>query len=96
MAAGQRPDAGTETVAPAHLAVLVRTNRQAAMIRDALQDAGVPAVINGAGSVFGTDPAREWLRLLEALERPASITRAHSAALTQLHRLVGRAPRRRR
>jgi exodeoxyribonuclease V beta subunit len=52
------------------------------MIREALEDAGVPAVINGAGSVFGTEPARQWLRLLEALERPASITRAHSAALT--------------
>jgi exodeoxyribonuclease V beta subunit len=82
VAAGERRDAGTEAVRPAHLAVLVRTNRQAAMIREALQDAGVPAVINGAGSVFGTAPAREWLRLLEALERPASTTRAHSAALT--------------
>ena len=70
------------TVAPGHLAVLVRTNRQAALIRESLHDAGVPAVINGAGSVFGTDVAGEWLRLLEALERPASITRAHSAALT--------------
>jgi exodeoxyribonuclease V beta subunit len=73
---------GSETVRPAHIAVLVRTNRQAAMIREALEDVGVPAVINGAGSVFGTEPARQWLRLLEALERPASITRAHSAALT--------------
>jgi exodeoxyribonuclease V beta subunit len=75
-------DAGTEAVRPAHIAVLVRTNRQAAMIREALENVGVPAVINGAGSVFGTEPAHEWLRLLEALERPASITRAHSAALT--------------
>ena len=74
--------AGSEAVRPAHIAVLVRTNRQAAMIREALEDVGVPAVINGAGSVFGTEPARQWLRLLEALERPASITRAHSAALT--------------
>ena len=32
--------------------------------------------------MFGTDIAREWLRLIEALERPASMTRAHSAALT--------------
>jgi exodeoxyribonuclease V beta subunit len=74
--------ASSEAVRPAHIAVLVRTNRQAAMIREALEHVGVPAVINGAGSVFGTEPARQWLRLLEALERPASITRAHSAALT--------------
>ena len=39
-------------------------------------------MINGAGSVFETEPAREWLRLLEAIERPASAARAHSAALT--------------
>jgi len=75
---------GGEAVAvcPGHVAVLVRTNRQAALVRDALEDVGVPAVINGAGSVFGTEPAREWLRLLEALERPASPTRAASVALT--------------
>jgi exodeoxyribonuclease V beta subunit len=73
---------GRETVAPGHLAVLVRTNRHAAQIRDALDAADVPAVINGAGSVFGTEPARDWLRLLEALERPAAAGRARSAALT--------------
>ena len=39
----------------------------------------MPAVINGAGSVFATDAAREWLRLLEALERPALALRAHAA-----------------
>jgi len=71
-----------EPLCPAHVAVLVPTNRNAALIRDALDRAGIPAVINGAGSVFATDAAREWLRLLEALERPASTTRAHSVALT--------------
>jgi exodeoxyribonuclease V beta subunit len=73
---------GADPVRPGHIAVLVRTNRQAAMIRDALDRLAVPAVINGAGSVFATEPAREWLRLLEALERPASVARAHSVALT--------------
>ena len=72
----------TTEVRPDHLAVLVRTNRQAAMVRDALGEVGVPAVINGAGSVFATGPARDWLALLEALERPASVIRAHAAALT--------------
>jgi exodeoxyribonuclease V beta subunit len=71
-----------EPVAPAHLAVLVRTNRQAELARDALDRAGVPAVVAGAGSVFDTDAAVQWLRLIEALERPASVARAHAAALT--------------
>ena len=73
---------GTDRVRPGHIAVLVKTNKNAARIRDALEAVAVPAVINGAGSVFGTDAAREWLRLLEAIERPAHPPRARSAALT--------------
>ena len=42
----------------------------------------MPAVINGGGSVFATRAAREWLALLEAIERPASPIRARTAALT--------------
>ena len=71
-----------ERIRPGHVAVLVRTHRNAALVREALDAAGIPAVINGAGSVFGTVPARDWLRVLEAIERPASTTRARSAALT--------------
>jgi exodeoxyribonuclease V beta subunit len=75
-------DGEEEVVAPGHLAVLVRKNVQAAMVRDALEAAGVPAVINGAGSVFATPAATAWLRLLEGLERPTSSTRVRAAALT--------------
>ena len=70
------------TVHPGHLAVLVRANSQAVTVRDALRAAGVPAVIGGSGSVFATDPALEWLRLLQALERPTARDRASLAALT--------------
>jgi exodeoxyribonuclease V beta subunit len=81
-----RADDGTverrERVRPGHVAVLVRTHKTAALVRDALDDAEIPAVINGAGSVFGSEPARDWLRLLEAIERPASAPRARAAALT--------------
>ena len=72
-----------EPVRPGHVAVLVRTHRQAAMIHRELDAAEVPAVISGAGSVFGTAPARAWLRLLEALERPTSPPRARALALTR-------------
>jgi exodeoxyribonuclease V beta subunit len=73
---------GQEEVQPGHVAVLVRANRTAALVRDALEAVGVPAVINGAGSVFATTPAGDWLRLLEAIERPAFAARARAAALT--------------
>ena len=83
----ERRDAAGATLArvpvqPGHVAVLVRKHLNAALIRDALEAAGIPAVINGAGSVFGTTPARDWLRLLEAIERPTSPPRARAAALT--------------
>ena len=73
---------GRERVQPGHVAVLVRTHRNAAQVRDALDTAGIPAVVSGAGSVFGTPAAGEWLRLLDAMQRPASTLRARSAALT--------------
>ena len=68
---------------PGDVAVLVRSNKHAVTVRDALRAVGVPAVIGGAGSVFVSESAREWLRLLEALERPASRERASLVALTQ-------------
>ncbi len=69
-------------IRPGDVAVLVRNHIQAGIVQRSLEDAGVPAVISGAGSVFVTESARHWLRLIEALERPASLARAHSAALT--------------
>ena len=71
-----------EPIAPGHVAVLVRKHRTGGLVRDALEEVGIPAVINGAGSVFATPQALDWLRLLEALERPAATGRAHLAALT--------------
>jgi exodeoxyribonuclease V beta subunit len=73
---------GHEPVCPRHIAVLVRTHATAELIRDQLHAANVPVVINGAGSVFATRSARDWLALLEAIERPASPVRARTASLT--------------
>ncbi|MDP8969712.1 MAG: PD-(D/E)XK nuclease family protein, partial [Actinomycetota bacterium] len=77
-----RPESEPQRVRPAHLAVLVRTNAEAVLVQRALHKAGVAAVINGVGDVFTTLAASDWLRLLEALERPALPSRARLAALT--------------
>ena len=69
-------------VEPGDVAVLVRTNKQGALVRDALAAAGVPAVLAGGGSVFTTPSAREWLVLLEAVEQPHRAGRVRSAALS--------------
>ena len=65
-------------------AVLVRTNRHANIVRDALVETGVPAVVAGGVSVFASEPATEWLRLLAAIEQPTSRRLAATAALTSL------------
>ena len=80
-----RAAGGTEEahqVRPADIAVLVRSNAEAALVQRMLHSADVPAVINGVGSVFATAAATDWLRLLEALEQPSSGSRARTVALT--------------
>lgn len=69
-------------VRPGDIAVLVQRHKEADLVREALADVGVPTVVNGAGSVFDTAAAQDWLTLLEALEQPASTTRVRSAAAT--------------
>jgi exodeoxyribonuclease V beta subunit len=75
---------GNQAIAPGCVAVLVRTHRNAWLVQGELERLGVPAVISGSGSVFGTLAAAEWLALLEALEQPSHPGRARSAALTSL------------
>lgn len=79
-----RGAAGVETVTPGDVAVLVRRNSDALAVQAALSEAGVPAVVNGAGSVFRTAAADELVTLLEALEQPAATLRARAVALTSL------------
>lgn len=79
---GREREDRPEPLRPGHIAVLTRRHRDAATVRDALAEVGVPAVISGAGSVFATPVARDWVLLLEALERPTSPSRVRAAAIT--------------
>ena len=71
----------TRPLRPSDIAVLVRANWRGEQIRSALTAAGVPAVLSGATSVYGTDSATEWLTLLRALEQPHQ-SQVRRAALT--------------
>ena len=71
-------------VRPRDCAVLVRTNRQATAIQDALRDVGVPSVLHGPDSVFGTVEAQELERLLAAILEPARTRLARTALATGL------------
>lgn len=75
-------DMDARPVGPGDVAVLVPTHREMTAVREALDVAGVPAVVAGSRSVFGAPVARDWLVLLEALERPTSTPRVHAAAMS--------------
>ena len=64
------------------VAVIAYRHNDLADAREALRREGVPAVIAGGGSVFGTPTALEWLELLEALEQPHRSARVRTAALS--------------
>ncbi len=64
------------------VAVLVSTHAQAALVRTALARRAVVSVTAGAGSVYATRAAQDWLTLLEALEQPHRSGRVRAAALT--------------
>jgi exodeoxyribonuclease V beta subunit len=76
------PDGPARRLEPGDVAVLVRRNLDAEAVRDALARAGVPAVLSGAGSVFSTREAGDWLSLLEALEGASRMGRVRAVALT--------------
>ncbi|HET8616230.1 MAG TPA: UvrD-helicase domain-containing protein [Actinomycetales bacterium] len=75
-------DAGWRPVRPGDVAVLTHRNADASAVRDALVEVGVPAVVSGLTSVFGTGAAKQWSTMLAALEQPGHTGRAAALALT--------------
>ncbi len=75
-------DGARTPLKPSDIGVLVRSNRDASRIAEALNAAGVPTASSSNDSVLSTPAAGQWRRLLEALERPASIGAARAAATT--------------
>ena len=75
-------DGEKRPVEPADVAVLVQRNEDGVTVRDALAAIDVPVVLLGTISVFQSAAARDWLRLLTALEQPNRPGLARAAALT--------------
>ena len=71
-------------VTSADIAVLVATNAQADTMAEALQERGVPVVINSGADVFDTDEARDLLLLLKAIVTPRRKTGLRAALATRL------------
>lgn len=84
--AGQRGEVRIDDrpLAPADIAILVRTRRQGSMIRAALADIGIRSVELASHSIFESPDALEFERLLGAIMEPARERRLRSALATVL------------
>jgi exodeoxyribonuclease V beta subunit len=66
------------------MAVLVRTNSQAVLMKDHLAAAGVPSVIYSTANVFDSADARELLAVLSSIAEPQSAPKLKTALATHL------------
>jgi len=65
--------AGPQSVACEDIAVLVRSNRQAQIIKHILSEKGIPSVLHSTGNVFETREAAELETILTAISEPANV-----------------------
>ena len=75
---------GNSPVCPQDIAVLVRTNREAQLVKDALASCNVASVLQGTGDLFLSREAWELERVLEAVADPGSDRKIRSALATDL------------
>jgi len=66
------------------IAVLVRTNRQAGIIKEQLSRRSIPSVLYSAGNIFDSDEAMEMERVLSAIAEPGNERRLKSALVTRI------------
>lgn len=75
---------GSDALKPRDMAVLVRTNTQARMVRDTLHDAHIPCVLYSDENVFGSLEALEMEMLLSALAEPMREGLVRTALMTRI------------
>ncbi len=66
-------DKTTRPVKPADIAILVRTNNQAELYQEALNLAGIPAILNSTASVFSSTEAHDLHQLMQSLAQPGDM-----------------------
>jgi exodeoxyribonuclease V beta subunit len=69
-----RCDKATRDVQAGDIAILVRTNKQAVLYQNILQQAGIPAVLNSTDSVFASTEVFALHKLMQALAQPGDIS----------------------
>jgi exodeoxyribonuclease V beta subunit len=76
--------ATTHRLKPEDIAVLVRTNRQARMMKDCLSYRRIPSVLYGAGNIFDTLEAGEVHRVLSGILEYSKDERFRAALATDM------------
>jgi exodeoxyribonuclease V beta subunit len=79
-----RTDAGERPLSAGDIAVLVRSNRQAASVQEQLLSCGVPAVRQGTESLFAAAEVKTLLRTLAAIVDPGDTALARGALASGL------------
>jgi exodeoxyribonuclease V beta subunit len=83
---GQLLDAGAtydgRDLGAGDIAVIVEAHKDARACREALAEAGIPAVYSGDLDIFSSRAAADWLCLLEAFEQPHRTGLVRAAATT--------------
>ena len=76
--------AGPDAVRNGDMAVLVRTNSQAALMKEHLSAAGIPSVIYSTADVFDSVDARELLAVLASIAEPQNTSKLKTALATHM------------
>jgi len=80
--AGNPYKAGERSISPGDIAVLVRTRRQGAEVRDAFARYHIPSVSRGMDNVFNTEEARALYFIVSAVADPSNYHLVKAAAST--------------
>jgi len=75
---------GSTPVEPAEIAVLVRTNDQAQLMKEILSTRNIPSVIYSTGNIFDSREAREVEQILAAIADPGGIAHLKAALATDI------------
>jgi len=80
---------GSAPVEPGDIAVLVRKNDQAQLIKGILTDQNVPSVLYSTGNIFDSREALEVERILTGIADPANISHLKTALATDIMGIQG-------
>ena len=79
-----RSDDESDWINAGDIAVLVRTNRQAQIIKKSLLSKRIPSVLYDTGNIFHTREARDMERILSSISEPASDRMFKTALVTDI------------